>query len=202
MFNAAMSGNSPAQARLVAATYDFSRMSLVVDVGGGHGRLLATILERARGPGQGKKRSEELKEILSTTLVRGAATRLVFLNLVAGGTAGRPLWHRLLGRPASESGSLCRGDGPTGGAAAPPEGGNVGYPLSREARRVSGGAAGSLRRAAVRQVGAAGPGAAVHRKHFAGDEVRLGRREEQGCVRDVGRRARAAPRDVADERRH
>src|SRR2546425_8582314 len=71
--------------------------------------------------------------------------------------------------------------GPTGGAAAPPEGGNVGYPLSREARRVSGGAAGSLRRAAVRQVGAAGPGAAVHRKHFAGDEVRLGRREEQGC---------------------
>jgi hypothetical protein len=46
LFNAAMSGNSPAHARLVAATYDFSRMSLVVDVGGGHGRLLATILER------------------------------------------------------------------------------------------------------------------------------------------------------------
>ena len=46
MFNAAMSGNSPAHARLVAATYDFSRMSLVVDVGGGRGRLLAAILER------------------------------------------------------------------------------------------------------------------------------------------------------------
>jgi hypothetical protein len=46
VFNAAMTGNSPAHARLVAATYDFSRMSLVVDVGGGHGRLLATILER------------------------------------------------------------------------------------------------------------------------------------------------------------
>jgi O-methyltransferase domain/Dimerisation domain len=43
---AAMSGNSPAHARLVAETYDFSRMSLVVDVGGGRGRLLATILER------------------------------------------------------------------------------------------------------------------------------------------------------------
>ena len=33
-------------ARLVAATYDFSRMSLVVDVGGGRGQLLAAILER------------------------------------------------------------------------------------------------------------------------------------------------------------
>ena len=46
LFNAAMSGNSPAHARLIAATYDFSRMSLVVDVGGGRGQLLATILER------------------------------------------------------------------------------------------------------------------------------------------------------------
>jgi hypothetical protein len=46
LFNAAMSGNSPAHARLVAATYDFSRMSLVVDVGGGRGQLLATILEQ------------------------------------------------------------------------------------------------------------------------------------------------------------
>lgn len=46
VFNAAMSGNSPAHARLVAATYDFARMSLVVDVGGGRGRLLAAILER------------------------------------------------------------------------------------------------------------------------------------------------------------
>jgi len=46
VFNAAMSGNSPAHASLVAATYDFSRMRLVVDVGGGRGRLLATILAR------------------------------------------------------------------------------------------------------------------------------------------------------------
>jgi len=41
-----MAGNSPAHARLVAATYDFSEMSVVSDVGGGRGRLLATILER------------------------------------------------------------------------------------------------------------------------------------------------------------
>jgi hypothetical protein len=46
VFNAAMSGNSPAHANLVAAAYDFSRMSLVVDVGGGRGRLLAAILAR------------------------------------------------------------------------------------------------------------------------------------------------------------
>lgn len=45
-FNAGMLGNSPGHARLVAAAYDFSRMNLVVDVGGGRGRLLATILER------------------------------------------------------------------------------------------------------------------------------------------------------------
>src|SRR6266852_2025199 len=45
-FNAGMAGNSPAHARLAAAAYDFSHMSLVVDVGGGRGRLLATILER------------------------------------------------------------------------------------------------------------------------------------------------------------
>jgi hypothetical protein len=46
VFNAGMLGNSPDHARLVAATYDFSKMNVVVDVGGGRGRLLATILER------------------------------------------------------------------------------------------------------------------------------------------------------------
>jgi len=35
-----------------------------------------------------KKRSEDFKEVLSTVLVRDAATRLVFLNLVASGTVG------------------------------------------------------------------------------------------------------------------
>ena len=42
-FNAGMLGNSPDHARLVAGTYDFSKMNVVVDVGGGRGRLLATI---------------------------------------------------------------------------------------------------------------------------------------------------------------
>jgi hypothetical protein len=45
LFNAGMLGNSPAHARLVAASYDFPGMSRVVDVAGGRGRLLATILE-------------------------------------------------------------------------------------------------------------------------------------------------------------
>jgi hypothetical protein len=46
LFNKGMAGNSPAHARLVAAAYDFSRVSVVVDVAGGRGRLLATILAR------------------------------------------------------------------------------------------------------------------------------------------------------------
>ena len=37
---------------------------------------------------RGKKRSGALKEVLSTTLVRDAATRLLFLNVVVSGTAG------------------------------------------------------------------------------------------------------------------
>jgi len=44
LFNQGMAGNSPAHARLVAASYDFSGMRMVIDVGGGRGRLLATIL--------------------------------------------------------------------------------------------------------------------------------------------------------------
>jgi hypothetical protein len=44
LFNAGMAGNSPDHARLVAQTYDFSRMKIVVDVAGGRGRLLSTIL--------------------------------------------------------------------------------------------------------------------------------------------------------------
>jgi hypothetical protein len=45
LFNSGMTGDSPAHARLVAASYDFSGMSQVVDVAGGRGRLVATILE-------------------------------------------------------------------------------------------------------------------------------------------------------------
>jgi hypothetical protein len=44
LFDRGMAGNSPAHARLVARTYDFSGMRRVVDMGGGRGRLIATIL--------------------------------------------------------------------------------------------------------------------------------------------------------------
>jgi len=50
--------------------------------------LALRLTEPPAGLDRGKKRAEELKEILSTTLVRDAATRLVFLNLVAWGTGG------------------------------------------------------------------------------------------------------------------
>jgi len=51
-------------------------------------RLVLRLTEPPAGPDRGKKRAEDLKEILSTTLVRDAATRLVFLNKVAWGTGG------------------------------------------------------------------------------------------------------------------
>jgi hypothetical protein len=44
LFNQGMAGNSPAHARLVARSYDFSGLSSVIDVGGARGRLIATIL--------------------------------------------------------------------------------------------------------------------------------------------------------------
>ena len=44
LFNQGMAGNSPAHARLVATSYDLSGLRRVIDVGGGRGRLLATIL--------------------------------------------------------------------------------------------------------------------------------------------------------------
>lgn len=50
--------------------------------------LVLPLTETPAAPGRGKKRSEALKEILATTLVRDATTRLVFLNLVASGAAG------------------------------------------------------------------------------------------------------------------
>jgi hypothetical protein len=43
-FQAAMSERTAAFAPSVAATYDFSRMRRIVDIGGGHGALLAAIL--------------------------------------------------------------------------------------------------------------------------------------------------------------
>jgi len=50
--------------------------------------LVLGVTEPARALAQGKKRFEGLKEVLSTTLAGDAATRLVFLNLVALGAAG------------------------------------------------------------------------------------------------------------------
>jgi MFS family permease len=50
--------------------------------------LVLRLTEPSAALDRGKKWAGELKEVLSTTLVRDGATRLVFLNLVAGGTAG------------------------------------------------------------------------------------------------------------------
>jgi MFS family permease len=50
--------------------------------------LVLGVAEPAAGRERGKKRFEDLKEILSTTLGRDGTTRLVFLNLVASGAAG------------------------------------------------------------------------------------------------------------------
>jgi hypothetical protein len=47
VFQAAMSGRSANEARAVVAAYDFGRFGQIVDVGGGHGVLLTTVLEHA-----------------------------------------------------------------------------------------------------------------------------------------------------------
>ena len=52
IFNRAMTSNSELAVASVTAAYDFSRYATIVDVGGGHGRLLASILvatPQARG---------------------------------------------------------------------------------------------------------------------------------------------------------
>src|SRR5262249_52803332 len=50
--------------------------------------LVLGITEPPATLDRGKKRSEQLREVLSATLVRDAATRLGFLNLVIAGTLG------------------------------------------------------------------------------------------------------------------
>jgi hypothetical protein len=47
IFNAAMTSFSLSTAPLVAQTYDFSRFKRIVDIGGGHGHMLKTVLETA-----------------------------------------------------------------------------------------------------------------------------------------------------------
>ena len=50
--------------------------------------LVLRVTEPPATLDRGKKRAEELKELLSSTLVRDGATRLVLLNMVAWGTGG------------------------------------------------------------------------------------------------------------------
>jgi hypothetical protein len=50
--------------------------------------LVLSVTEPPAAPDRAKKPSKALKEMLSTTLVRDTATRLVLLNLVAAGTGG------------------------------------------------------------------------------------------------------------------
>ena len=50
--------------------------------------LVLRVTEPSASLDRGKKKAEELKELLSTTLVRDAATRRVLLNMVAWGTGG------------------------------------------------------------------------------------------------------------------
>ena len=50
--------------------------------------LVLCIIEPPASFERPKKWAQDLKEVLSATLVRDTATRLVFLNLVAGGTGG------------------------------------------------------------------------------------------------------------------
>src|SRR5437764_1450081 len=46
IFNCAMTGVSAQSTAAVAATYDFSRVTTIVDVGGGLGTLVATLLKQ------------------------------------------------------------------------------------------------------------------------------------------------------------
>ena len=50
VFNEGMTGFSMQESPAVAEAYDFSPFGTVVDVGGGHGHLLCTILEKYTGP--------------------------------------------------------------------------------------------------------------------------------------------------------
>ncbi|HTV23701.1 MAG TPA: methyltransferase [Polyangiaceae bacterium] len=49
-FNRAMTAVSNVACEAIAAAYDFSRFTRIVDIGGGHGRLLGELLRGSRGP--------------------------------------------------------------------------------------------------------------------------------------------------------
>src|SRR5436309_7419980 len=85
--------------------------------------LVLRVTEPPATLDRGKKRAEELKELLSTTLVRDAATRRVLLNMVAWGTGGlvmfwvnQKYWQEG-GVPLASFGVLLAGYGLTAGLA-------------------------------------------------------------------------------------
>jgi len=85
--------------------------------------LVLRVTEPPATLDRGKKRAEELKELLSTTLVRDAATRRVLLNMVAWGTGGlvmfwvnQKYWQES-GVPLASFGGLLAGYGLIAGLA-------------------------------------------------------------------------------------
>jgi len=85
--------------------------------------LVLRVTEPPATLDRGKKRAEELKELLSTTLVRDAATRHVLLNMVAWGTGGlvmfwvnQKYWQES-GVPLASFGGLLAGYGLIAGLA-------------------------------------------------------------------------------------
>jgi len=85
--------------------------------------LVLRVTEPPAKLDRGKKRAEELKELLSTTLVRDAATRRVLLNMVAWGTGGlvmfwvnQKYWQES-GVPLASFGGLLAGYGLIAGLA-------------------------------------------------------------------------------------
>ncbi|MGH3119352.1 MAG: MFS transporter [Gaiellales bacterium] len=85
--------------------------------------LVLRLTEPPAAVDRGKKRADQLKEMLSTTLVRDTATRLVFLNKVAWGTGGlvmfwvnQKYWQES-GVPLAYFGVLLAGNGLIAGLA-------------------------------------------------------------------------------------
>ena len=50
MFHSAMTSTSSVLEAMVIAAYDFSNFAVIADIGGGHGRLLSSLLAAARCP--------------------------------------------------------------------------------------------------------------------------------------------------------
>jgi len=98
-FNEAMIGFHSADPPAVAAAYDFSTFKTVVDVGGGTGNLLATILSRHTGPrGILADLPHVVREASSLIEARGLAHRMTteaidFFKTVPGGGDAYLLSH-------------------------------------------------------------------------------------------------------------